>query len=91
MSISVDKVRFSTDEEANSVVVTMEVELTEEELIMYINLDELVRKHEDNTDVTDWLSDYGWSYSNNVLCTRNWDTLEVVLNEVKSIVKMSQF
>ena len=74
----------STDKE---VIITTKVVLNSSESIIYRRLDSLLRKHHYDTDVMDAVSDYGFSYSNDILSTIYWDRLEDLLKEVTRIIK----
>lgn len=84
--IEVDKVRLLPVEDGNSIVITQVITLSEDDAIKYIKLDELARSNSDDTDVTDLLSDYGWSYCDDVLSTMNWLTLSEVLEQAELLV-----
>jgi hypothetical protein len=72
----------TTQDAGNSIVVTMEIKLTEEDATDYIRLDELLREHGHKQEVQDLVSDYGFSYSNDILASIYWDRLSDLLAAV---------
>lgn len=74
---------LTTDNDGNAITISTDVTLTEEDAIDYIELDELLRSHPDNENIGDILSDWGFSYSNDILSTIYWDRLSDVLRAVK--------
>ncbi len=78
-------VTITHDEDKRSIVITQQVTLTDDEVIKYLKLDEILRSAQDN-EFDDLLCDYGWSYSDDVLTTFNWLSLDEVLREAQRIV-----
>jgi hypothetical protein len=77
----------TTQQDGNVIVITMQITLEEDDVMTYMQLDELLREHSGNTDVLDAVSDYGFSYSNDVLSTIYWDRLNDLLSVIHRIVK----
>jgi hypothetical protein len=73
----------TTQDDGNSIVITMEIRLTDKDAQDYIELDELLRNSV-TEQLQEIVSDYGWTYSNNILSSTYWDRLSDVLEAVKS-------
>jgi hypothetical protein len=83
MSVRSEVTKLSTGDDTNSIVIEVRIELTEELVSQYIELDELLRVHDDKTEVLDAMLDFGWSFSNNVLYSQHWENLPEMLEQVK--------
>jgi len=77
--IEVSKVILESGENGNSILVSQQIELTEDDAMTYMQLDELIRKYPNNRDVSDCVSDYGFTYINDTLVTIYWDRLDDLL------------
>ncbi len=71
----------------SAVVIKLTISLNTSESISYTYLDKLLRDNECDSDVMDAVSDYGFSYSNDILTTIYWDRLDDLLKEVTRIVR----
>jgi len=70
----------------NSVMIVQVIELTANHSKKYMKLDAFLRKLADNSKVQDAMSDLGWSYSNDILGTRNWDSLDVLISDIEKLI-----
>jgi len=73
----------TNDTDGNSFIIVQVVRLSEQQVIKYIQLDKILRSAQEN-EFSDLMSDYGWSYSNDILGTRNWDSLDLLLDDVEN-------
>ena len=68
--------------------ITVEITLTNKELKLYDELDKLCRKYLNlNSDISDIVSDYGFSYSNDILMGFDLTKLEECLIQLKNYIQ----
>lgn len=89
--IAISKVTQMSGEDGNSIIVSQQVELTEEDAMTYIQIDELLRKHHNNKEVLDCVSDYGFTYVDDTLVTIYWDRLNDLLTALVYIIDLVPF
>jgi len=75
--IQVESMVTSTSSEPSEIVVVeLRITLDKEHADKYIKLDTMLHENQDDEYLADLVSDYGFSYSNDVLSTIYWDRLE---------------
>ena len=89
--IDISKVTHMSGEDGNSIIVSQQIELTEEDAMTYIQIDELLRKHHNNKEVLDCVSNYGFTYVDDTLVTIYWDRLNDLLTALVYIIELVPF
>jgi len=89
--IELTNVVLKNTEDGNSIIVSQQIELTEEDAMTYIQIDELLRKHHNNKEVLDCVSDYGFTYVDDTLVTIYWDRLDDLLTALVYIIDLVPF
>lgn len=91
--IMFDNVKHKNGEDGNSIIITLTVELTEEDAQNYIELDEILSNPEylsipelDDT-FGDVRCDYGLSYCDSILAASDWTCLSEALEALKAVIE----
>lgn len=80
-----ENLKHANGEDGNSIIIDQRVELTEEDALDYIELDELLHDNDDD-DLIECVSDFGGSYSNDILGFSDWGQLRPCLEACRTIV-----
>lgn len=94
--IMFNNVKHKTGEDGNSIIITLSVELSEEDAQDYIELDEILSNHdylsisELDEAFGDVMCDYGLSYCDSILATSDWSRLSGALEALKAIIEKAK-
>ena len=88
--LEVKDVKLSNDDDGNLIFITQTIVLAEDQAMSYILLDQLLRDHMNgplSEKLGDLMSDFGWSFSDDVLSSIDWTTLGDFLQYAQEIVR----